>query len=195
MRLVTLALVLTAPFGAMTGCRDDASRPRGAGDRSVDPRLALPAEAPGSDAFRAAVQATVPALVFVQVEALPPAAQPSEGSSIPPRVGGEPPGAPRVGSGSEFVLSPDGYILTDNHLVEEAVSVAVVLADNRRLEASVVGRDPPTDIAVLRVEAAPLAAAPLGDSDTIEVGDWVLALGYPLGLSLTVTAGIVSGSG
>ncbi len=90
----------------------------------------------------------------------------------------------------------DGHVLTNNHVVTGAATVAVVLSDNRRFEATVVGRDPDTDIAVLTVDAAgALNVAQIGDSDALRAGDWVLALGYPLGLSATVTAGIVSATG
>jgi len=104
-------------------------------------------------------------------------------------------GAPATGSGSGLVLSRDGFILTNDHVVAEAAVVTVILSDNRRLVAAVRGRDPDTDIAVLKVDADDLVPARLGDSDSVAVGDWVLALGYPLGLSATVTAGVVSGMG
>ncbi|NUQ10754.1 MAG: trypsin-like peptidase domain-containing protein [Gemmatimonadaceae bacterium] len=148
---------------------------------------------PASEAFRTAAQIAVPALAFVQVEALPVTVQGNV--SLAPEIFGEPPGVPRVGSGSGFVLSRDGYVLTNNHVVEDAVAVTVVLSDNRQFEASVIGRDPDTDLAGLKVKADGLIPATLGESDSVTVGDWVLAMGYPLGLSLTVTAGIVSGTG
>jgi len=157
--------------------------------------VVLHGQAPAARAFRDAAQVAVPTLVFIQVEALPPAIRDLGGQLVPPWRFQEPPETPQVGSGSGFVLTPEGHILTNNHVVAEAVSVTVVLADNRRFEAAVVGRDPDTDIAVLKVDGDSLRPAVLGDSDSLGVGDWVLALGYPLGLSLTVTAGIVSGTG
>lgn len=103
---------------------------------------------------------------------------------------------PRSGSGSGFIISEDGYILTNNHVIENATSVTVTLTDRRTYEASVVGRDPNTDVAVLKVAAnEALPVVRFGNSDDIEVGDWVLALGYPLSLGETVTAGIVSAKG
>ncbi|MCB9609240.1 MAG: trypsin-like peptidase domain-containing protein [Polyangiaceae bacterium] len=100
------------------------------------------------------------------------------------------------GLGSGFVYDPDGLILTNNHVVANAADIQVTFAqDGRELKASVVGRDPPTDIAVLRVDAKGLSALPLGDSDKTRVGDWVLAIGNPFGLSHTVSAGIVSAKG
>lgn len=97
------------------------------------------------------------------------------------------------GMGSGVIIRDDGYLLTNNHVVEGADQVFVTLSDGRRLEAEIVGTDPPTDLAVLKLEATGLEAAILGDSDEIQVGDWVLAVGSPFGLEQTVTAGIISG--
>lgn len=99
------------------------------------------------------------------------------------------------GQGSGFIISRDGYILTNNHVVNGADKVLVQLSDGRELDAEVVGTDPPTDIAVIRIKAKDLPTLPLGDSDALEVGEWVLALGNPFGLSNTLTAGIVSAKG
>jgi Do/DeqQ family serine protease len=96
------------------------------------------------------------------------------------------------GSGSGIIISPDGYILTNNHVVENATSVSVGLSDGRTFEAKVVGTDPLTDIAVIKINAKNLPAAYLGNSDSIQVGQWVMAIGNPLALTSTVTAGIVS---
>ena len=103
---------------------------------------------------------------------------------------------PTTGAGSGVIVSGDGLILTNNHVVEDAREVTVTLADQRELKAEIVGRDPGTDLAVLRVrDAGELPAARLGDSDGLQVGDWVLALGNPFGLSHTLTSGIVSAKG
>lgn len=100
------------------------------------------------------------------------------------------------GAGSGVIISPDGTILTNNHVVERAKEVDVTLADKRELKAKIVGRDPKTDLAVLKINAGrDLPAANMGDSDQLKVGDWVLAIGNPFGLSHTVTAGIVSAKG
>jgi serine protease Do len=96
------------------------------------------------------------------------------------------------GMASGFVYDPKGYLLTNDHVVAEAAEILVVLADGRELKATVVGRDKPTDVAVLKIEAEGLVALPLGDSDAIQVGDWVVAIGNPFGLAHTVSAGIVS---
>ncbi len=95
--------------------------------------------------------------------------------------------------GSGFIIDKGGYILTNNHVVEKAEEIQVTLSDGKKFEAKIVGRDPKTDLALIRIEAAtPLTPLPLGDSDQAEVGDWVLAIGSPFGLGNTVTAGIVS---
>jgi serine protease Do len=98
--------------------------------------------------------------------------------------------------GSGFILNREGLILTNNHVVEDAEKIVVRLSDEREFEAKVVGRDPKTDIAVIKIHAeVNLPTAPLGDSDRLEVGEWVLAIGNPFGLEHTVTSGIVSAKG
>ncbi len=114
--------------------------------------------------------------------------------------GGDMPDMPQgdaVASGSGFIVSPDGYILTNNHVVDGATTVTVRLLDNREFKARVVGTDPTTDVAVVKIDAKGLTAAPLGNSDSARVGEWVLAVGNPLGedLTFTVTQGIVSAKG
>ncbi len=101
----------------------------------------------------------------------------------------------RLAQGSGFIISADGYILTNNHLVGEAEKVMVKLADDRELEAKIIGTDPESDVAVIKIDGNDLAYLKLADSDVIEVGEWVLAIGNPFGLSHTVTAGIVSAKG
>jgi serine protease Do len=99
------------------------------------------------------------------------------------------------GLGTGFVADKGGIILTNNHVVENASAIMVKLSDDREFPAKVVGTDPPTDIAVVRIDAKDLRPLPLGDSDAIDVGDWVVAIGNPFGLSHTVSAGIVSAKG
>jgi serine protease Do len=101
------------------------------------------------------------------------------------------------GSGSGFVVSADGYILTNNHVVEGAEQVTVRLLDRREFKARVIGSDPNTDVAVLKIDATGLQPVALGNSDDARVGEWVLAIGNPLGegLTFTVTSGIVSAKG
>jgi serine protease Do len=98
--------------------------------------------------------------------------------------------------GSGFIVSPDGYILTNNHVVGNADLVMVIVGDEEPVRAEVVGTDPPTDLAVIRVKNRNnLPVLPFGNSDKLEVGDWVIAIGQPFGLSHTVTSGIVSALG
>ena len=99
---------------------------------------------------------------------------------------------PREGSGSGFIVSSDGYILTNNHVVAGAEKVTVALEDKRVFEAEVVGRDPSTDVALIKIDAKDLPTLALGTDDAVRVGEWVLAVGNPLALDFTVTAGIVS---
>jgi serine protease Do len=106
--------------------------------------------------------------------------------------------APRrmQGSGSGVIISPDGYILTNNHVVDGAQEVTVTMADKQVYQAHVIGRDDKTDLAVLKIAAKEeLPVAPLGSSTNLKVGEWVLAIGNPFGLDHTVTAGIVSAKG
>lgn len=99
------------------------------------------------------------------------------------------------GIGSGVVVSKDGYILTNNHVVEGADEVRVALQDGREFNAKVVGRDPKSEVAVIKIDAKDLPAVPLADSDKVEVGDIVLAVGNPFGIGQTVTTGIVSATG
>ncbi|MBK8915705.1 MAG: trypsin-like peptidase domain-containing protein [Phycisphaerales bacterium] len=101
----------------------------------------------------------------------------------------------RMGSGSGIVLDDRGHILTNNHVVENRTGIRVLAADGREFPATIVGTDSKTDLAVIRVEAGELSPLTFGDSDRIEVGDWVIAIGAPFGLSQTVTHGIVSAKG
>ncbi len=99
------------------------------------------------------------------------------------------------GTGSGVVVSGDGYILTNNHVVDSADDITVMLNDGRELKAELVGTDPKTDLAVVRVKADHLTFAKFGDSDALDVGDWVLAFGSPFGFSQTMTQGIISAKG
>lgn len=99
------------------------------------------------------------------------------------------------GLGTAFVYDPEGFLLTNNHVIEGATDILVSFVDGRDIKATVIGRDKHTDVAVLKVEEKGFPSLPLGDSDTIEVGDWVVAIGNPFGLSHTVSAGILSAKG
>ena len=98
--------------------------------------------------------------------------------------------------GSGFIIDREGYILTNNHVVERAQSIKVKLTDSKEYDATVIGKDPKTDIALIKINAKQdLPVATFGDSDKLEVGDWVVAIGNPFGLEHTVTQGIVSAKG
>lgn len=103
--------------------------------------------------------------------------------------------APQVGTGSGVIYTSDGYIITNNHVVDHAEEVEVTLYDNRTFKAKVVGTDKKTDLAVIKIDAADLPVLDAGDSDVAEVGEWVLAVGNPFDLTSTVTAGIISAKG
>ncbi|MXV51604.1 Do family serine endopeptidase [Pedobacter sp. HMF7647] len=103
--------------------------------------------------------------------------------------------APVMASGSGVIISDDGYIVTNNHVVENATDISVILTDKRSLKAKVIGRDPNTDLALIKVSATKLPLVKMGNSDNVRVGEWVLAVGYPFTLNTTVTAGIVSAKG
>ncbi len=135
-----------------------------------------------SASFREVAKAVKPAVVFISVEGVE-----SEGPILGPRR--------REGAGSGFIVTDDGYILTNNHVVGGANKINVTLADGRKFKAEVIGADRETDLAVIKIDAAGLPTAVLGDSDEVEQGDWVLALGSPFGLQQTLTAGIVSATG
>jgi serine protease Do len=155
-----------------------------------------------SDAFAAVAEVVRPSVVFIRAQRTE--RRPSQRQVLPP--GFEqfiPPGAvprqPEVerGTGSGFIVSADGYILTNHHVVEGADQVRVQLLNGRVHEATIVGSDPNTDLAVLKIEVGGLPAASLGTSDRARIGEWVLAIGNPLGenLTFTVTSGIISAKG
>ena len=155
-----------------------------------------PEIAPGSDTdtllldaySQAVVQAaerTSPSVVYIEV------AKPRTGS----RGGGAPRNDQFRGSGSGFVFTPDGFILTNSHVVHGAGTIDVTLSDGRRFNASLVGDDPSADLAVIRISAEALIAAQLGDSNKIRVGQLAVAIGNPYGFQYSVTAGVVSALG
>ncbi len=157
---------------------------------------AAPRGAPGS--FADLTERVAPAVVSIQAErTVVPQPQQNrprnpleEFFGLPFGGGGS---APRAGEGSGFVISADGYVVTNNHVVAEFDKIDVVFIDGTKLPARIVGRDPATDVALLKVEGGKsLQSLPLGDSDETRIGDWVVAIGNPFGLENTVTAGIVS---
>ena len=167
-------------------------------------RPVIPEARPLADlgnAFTAVAEAARPAVVYIEVDQRAPFHTNQQSPSpfdqfFQPR----PDDRPQLqrGSGSGFIISADGLILTNNHVVENAERVRVRLFDDRHFdEAEVVGTDPLTDVAVIKIDATDLPALALGDSDSVSVGQWVLAIGTPLSqaFSFTVTAGIVSARG
>jgi serine protease Do len=157
-------------------------------------------------AFEAVADHARPAVVSIEVEKFArtrPAVQQrrGRGQQGPPGIEDffrqfeQPSDQPEEASGSGFIVSPDGYILTNNHVVADADKVTVTLFDKRRFEAKVVGRDPTTDVAVVKIDDRNLPTLSLGDDASARVGQWVLAIGNPLQLNFTVTAGIVSAKG
>jgi serine protease Do len=105
------------------------------------------------------------------------------------------PQGPAQGSGSGVIISEDGYIVTNNHVVDDADKIDVILPDKRSFVAKIIGRDANTDLALIKIEGSGFPIVKLGNSDNVRVGEWVLAVGYPFALNTTVTAGIVSAKG
>jgi len=123
-----------------------------------------------------------------------------QGQAMPHPFGGGPndegSGSGRIALGSGFIIDPSGTVVTNNHVVGEAAKVSVTLQDNTKYTAKIVGRDPRTDIAVLKIKAdKPLPYVSLGDSNAAQIGDWVIAVGNPFGLGGSVTTGIISARG
>lgn len=108
-----------------------------------------------------------------------------------PQQQGEPP-ARQIGLGSGVIISADGYIVTNNHVIDKAEKLEVTLNDNRNFPATVIGADPVTDLALIKIDAPDLHVIPMGNSEDLHVGEWVLAVGNPFGFTSTVTTGIVS---
>jgi serine protease DegQ len=149
----------------------------------------------GGYGLRAAAAAALPAVVSVTAYARRPGAGPMDDPALRPFHERLPRGSGPTGQGSGVIVSPQGYLLTNHHVIAGASEVEVRLADGREAVARVVGTDPETDIAVLKVELAGLPAITLGDSRGLQVGDAVLAIGHPFNVGQTVTSGIVSALG
>src|SRR6266498_1611078 len=199
--LVAMAFVFGLAFASALNLpkRGDAAEPPAVVLQS-GPLRQIPAAKPAADlgdAFASVAEHVKPAVVFIRSERrervssrrLPPGFE--DFFQIPRR--------PQIeqGTGSGFIISPDGYILTNNHVVEGASRVTVRLLDNREFTARTVGTDPSTDVAVIKIPATGLSSVSFGNSDSTRIGEWVLAIGNPLGeaFTFTVTAGIVSAKG
>ena len=159
--------------------------------------LTGPSAAPGD--FSYAAEAATPSVVHIKTvvtrtvrqQQIPDVFRDLFGDDFGGR-GGAPQRQRGQASGSGVIISQDGYIVTNNHVVQDADEVEVILTDKRSFKAKVIGTDPLTDLAVIQINAKNLPAITLGDSDALKLGEWVLAVGYPLDLESTVTAGIVS---
>ncbi len=167
-----------------------------------------------SKAFSAVAKQAIPAVVFIKVQGAPPEQNmygyPQDGYQnpfdyfgddffnrffgAPPR--GTPPNqGPELSQGSGFLVTPDGYIMTNAHVVKGANKISVVLNDSRELDATLVGSDPHTDISVIKIDGKNLPHLQLGDSDAMDIGEWVVAIGNPFQLEASLTVGVISAKG
>ncbi len=182
------ALVIILMAAAASGCERNApTAPPAQAPVNVTPPASV-----APDSFAPIVKQVSPAVV--SIDTLAP------GADLPFVFGDGPPGLfpdmgqgpVRRGSGSGFLISADGYVVTNNHVIDGAREIIVTLADQRQLPARLVGRDPPTDLAVLKIDTRDQPYVSFAKSAVPEVGDWVVAVGSPFGLGGTATAGIVS---
>ncbi|MET0623850.1 MAG: DegQ family serine endoprotease [Pyrinomonadaceae bacterium] len=203
---VAFAVVLSLTL-ALAGCRRGAEEPEFKLPRPAEQAGGAPSGAVNQNSYAEVVARVAPAVVTIRAVRLTRLPRqhpfldeetlrdffgrggqqrqtPPEGRSVPQRA---------LGSG--VVISPDGYIVTNHHVVDGAEQITVEFTDRRSFPAKLVGNDPPSDLAVLKVEAKDLPVLTLGDSDRVRVGDVVLAVGNPLGVGQTVTAGIISAKG
>src|SRR6184192_1224906 len=199
--LVALAFVFGLAFASTLGVPKKGGAPEFVpAAQAAGTQFQIPAAKPAADignAFVAVAEHVKPAVVFVKSQKV----ERAESQRLPPGFEDFFPQRrrPQVeqGSGSGFIVSPDGYILTNNHVVAGADRVTVKLYDKREFAAKVVGTDPNTDVAVIRIDARNLPTVGFGNSDSTRVGEWALAVGNPLGeaFAFTVTAGIISAKG
>ncbi|MFM8361137.1 MAG: S1C family serine protease [Haliscomenobacter sp.] len=201
-----LNLVLAGMFGGLVTFGGIRLLEKGSTDRAQVSSLARQVKLVNANAaaiptfdFSAAAERATPAVVHIKSEMS--AKTGSQGSPFSSpfeeffgrNFGGR--GIPQQSSGSGVIYSSDGYILTNNHVVESATHLEVTLSDNRKFKAKVVGTDPKTDLAVLKIEGDKLTPMEIGNSDEAKVGEWALAVGNPFDLTSTVTAGIISAKG
>jgi serine protease Do len=181
--MLALGALLACKRGGSSAANDAGTSPPASAPRTAPPAsVNLPSGLQAPTSFADLAARADPAVVAVRTVIM------QGGRSGSRRVVGE-------GQGSAFVYDPEGLILTNSHVIANAAQIRLTFANQRELDATVVGRDPPTDVAVLRVEEKGLPYVPLGDSDDTRVGDWVMAIGNPFGLSHTVSAGIISAKG
>ncbi len=199
----TSALLLCAPLAAFSPATEGVARAATSPATAVDARAeSAKGEARSlSRAFRGAAKTLSPSVVTINTVSN---AKPAQGSAMGMPPGMMPPGfqmppnmqapkqGPARGTGTGAVISADGYIVTANHVVADADEIEIVFQNGRTEKAEIVGLDPGTDIAVLKTNATGLVPAQFGNSEELDIGDWVVAIGAPFGLEQTVTAGIVS---
>ena len=199
-------LGIVAAASLPVACTAQQTPTTAAAAQAVTPPIATPIVT-GLPDFTALVKRVGPAVVNISAEMAPP--ERGSNGQVPPGfedflrqfgvpMPGNPGGGPRGGGtslGSGFVISEDGYVLTNNHVIEGADEVTVTLSDRREFTAKVVGSDEQYDIALLKIEADDLSWLRAGDSHTLQPGQWVVAIGSPFGLDHSVTAGIVSAVG
>lgn len=200
-RRVRLALAVSAAFagGVVFASGMDFTRFGWASTAAPGQTTLLPASSPlpeGTASIADVAERVTPAVVSIR--ATRTVAPRTSGRNVPPgmeeflnQFERQPP-REQSGDGSGFIVSPDGYIITNNHVVAGATLLEVTLADRRRFRANLIGRDSTTDIAVIKIDGNNFPTVPLGNDDETRIGEWVVAVGNPLGLDFTVTAGIIS---
>jgi len=200
--LPSLAMMASAGLAVAIGATAFGQQQQQAPQSQIQTRSAM-RDIPAS--FADLAEAKLPAVVNISTKQQVPAERVPGLPQLPPGspleeffrdfFGGLPESRPRqlTALGSGFIISADGYIVTNNHVIENATEITVLLQDDTELQARLVGRDPPTDLALLKVEVEkPLPFVEWGDSTALRIGDWVLAIGNPFGLGGSVTAGIIS---
>lgn len=153
------------------------------------------AQAEGAGSFRTAARTASAAVVSINTSKAPSPNAQSADPWFRFFFGDQAPSQQQSGLGSGVIVSPAGYVLTNNHVIEEADEIEVILNDGRKAVAQVIGTDPETDLAILKINLGDLPVITLGNSDALEIGDQVLAIGNPFGVGQTVTSGIVSALG
>ena len=199
--VITLGIFQYAGLGNKVVKIEQISGPSGLSTNFVDGSVS---DAPSS--FTQTAEKVMPAVVHIKSTVSRQSTSDARGQNIPesfreffgddfffgPNGQGRRPNQPRVGTGSGVVITQDGYIVTNNHVIDQADEIEVSINDNRTYKATVVGTDPSTDIALIKIDEKGLAHLAMANSDDVRIGEWVLAVGNPFNLNSTVTAGIVS---
>lgn len=190
--LLTALLIASAPATSFAQAKDKDPKTPGLQTKTTAPpapeKVAKAKEF--SDAITSVAEKVSPSVVQIDV-----AIRDEQNESLPWWLKKKGDAGVMRGNGSGVIISSDGYILTNNHVVEDAISITVRTKDGKILNAKIKGRDPSTDLAVLKVEATNLVSSKLGDSDAAKVGEWVVAVGSPFGFAFSVTSGVLSAKG